>query len=513
MSRQLLKSLNGNRNGQLQKFLDDFNGEPRIAWYPSAGADFRALLYLHPNFSRQYPATEQEPNSPDIFLFTDYYPWQYSSFLDNGIIYSDTRTTVFIDHIEELPRLNLPLHRELVHFPEGSNATDRTIFLKITITSDKLGQISYPVIYAFAENETFFCQKLIPNKAIISHIIHVRYGGGCGGGGNASGVWLLNVLNLLNCELLISDGHYYWQSGDNFALELCPSIPKESEAQLTPIRIVQSEGWSGHGDVSWNVVKYNSSKANGLSGEETIETIMNVPHNNSAKYFDFVFARRFGPMYNVLTQNNLSKIKTILANGKILDFGAGTGRISIPLAKDGYNVTAVDCSSEMLEELRRKAKDLNLNIETHLTLTDVQMEDFDLAISIFTVLAYINSESELTEVFQNIFRCLKPGGMFMFDLERRAGYDQICRINNGIVHDRAEDLVTVNFQNNDPSLCNYYEEVKGTLPSGEVFDYTESFVIKFWTIDEVRLIFRQIGFTEIEHFEFANADYFIIQKN
>ena len=156
--------------------------------------------------------------------------------------------------MEELPRLQLPLHKELVHFPEGSNATDRVLFLIIKITSDKLGSITYPVVYAFAENETFYCKKLIPNEATIHQIIHVRYGGGCGGGGNASGVWLLNVLKKLKCELFVTDGHYYWQSGDEFALTLCPDNPRETDAQLTPVRVVKSYGWSGHGDVSWNLV-------------------------------------------------------------------------------------------------------------------------------------------------------------------------------------------------------------------------------------------------------------------
>lgn len=254
MSRQLLSNLNGKKTGQLKKFLDDFKGEPRIAWYPSAGEDFRALLYLHPNFSQRHPATRQEPQPPDLFLFTDYFPWQYSTFLDNTTIYSDNRSTVTIEHLEELPRLNLSLHKELVHFTEGSSATDRAVYLKIRIDSDKLGSISYPVIYAFAENETFYCNKIIPNKTTISHIIHVRYGGGCGGGGYASGVWLLNVLKKLNCELFITDGHHHWQTGDNFALEFCSSIPRQCEVRLIPIRVVQSAGWSGHGDVSWNLV-------------------------------------------------------------------------------------------------------------------------------------------------------------------------------------------------------------------------------------------------------------------
>lgn len=255
MSIQLLSQLNGNKNGQFKKWLDEFIGEPRIAWYPSAGKDFRALLYLHPGYAMSHPASETEPPGPDLFLFTDYYPWGYSTFMDNRILYSDSRTLVVVDHIEELPKLDLlPLHRELVHFTEGSIATDRAVFLKIRIDSDKLGTLVYPVVYAFAENETFFCRKMVPNDAIISHIIHVRYGGGCGGGGSASGSWLLHVLKQVHCELFITDGHHHWQSGDHFALRICRAIPRTNTSTLTPIRTVHSQGWSGHGDVSWNLV-------------------------------------------------------------------------------------------------------------------------------------------------------------------------------------------------------------------------------------------------------------------
>ena len=164
MSRKLLSNLNGANTGLLNQFLNEFIGEPRIAWYPSAGEDFRALVYLHPNFSQLHPATAQEPRPPDLFLFTDYYPWSNSNFLDNTTIYEDERTTVFIESMEELPRLNLKLHDELVSFPEGSIKTDRAFFLKIQITSNLLGNITFPVLYAFAENETFYSEKIIPDR-------------------------------------------------------------------------------------------------------------------------------------------------------------------------------------------------------------------------------------------------------------------------------------------------------------------------------------------------------------
>jgi len=152
------------------------------------------------------------------------------------------------------PRLDLPLDSDIVYFPEGSVATGRVLFIKIKITSMQLGELQYPLIYAFVENEPFCSKILLPMNCSISHIIHVRYGDGCGGGGKSSGVWLLNVLKRLNCKIFITDGHYYLQSGDKAAYEKYKNL-KGKRPEMNVIRTIRSEQWSDHGDVAWNIVK------------------------------------------------------------------------------------------------------------------------------------------------------------------------------------------------------------------------------------------------------------------
>lgn len=253
MSRSLLLHLNGNTNGRLLSWLNRFDGDPRIAWYPSAGQDFRDLLYLSPQYARDFPGSEPDPRCPDLFIHTDYFPWSHSAFLDSPLLHRDGRTSVRVSHIEELPRLDLPLDAEIVHFPEGSDATGRVVFMELEVASDLLGSFTVPLIYAFVENAAFCAQTLLPNQAAISHVVHVRYGGGCGGG-SASGIWLLNVLRQLNCECLISDGHYYRQRGDERAWQLYPQLRGDGVAHPgKTIRIVRGEAWSCHGDVSWQV--------------------------------------------------------------------------------------------------------------------------------------------------------------------------------------------------------------------------------------------------------------------
>ncbi len=255
MSKELLLNLNGKNKGAFSHWLALAGDEPRVAWYPSAGEDFRDLLYLHPGFPALHPAEGRDPAPPDIFLHTDYFPWSTSRFLDNALIYDDGRTSVTVTSIEELPRLDLPLDTGIVDFPEGGRATGRVLFLEVEVVSDRMGRFTAPVLYAFVENAAFCAERLLPLGGRTSHVIHVRYGGGLGGGGKSTGVWLLNILRRLGCEVFISDGHLALQSGDSRVYDLYPSLAGEgSEEGLESIRVVDSESWSGHGDVSWNIL-------------------------------------------------------------------------------------------------------------------------------------------------------------------------------------------------------------------------------------------------------------------
>jgi hypothetical protein len=129
MSLELLNALKGQTKGAFHRYLESLHGEPRIAWYPSAGDDFRDLLYLSTAYSKWNPV-EHEPSPPDFFLHTDYFPWKSSTFCDSYNIHKDERTKVSIRdrEIEELPRCDLPLDPGIVD-SDGSIATGRVIFM------------------------------------------------------------------------------------------------------------------------------------------------------------------------------------------------------------------------------------------------------------------------------------------------------------------------------------------------------------------------------------------------
>ncbi len=110
-------------------------------------------------------------------------------------------------------------------------------------------------------------------------------------------------------------------------------------------------------------------------------------------------------------------------NGKnVLDVGAGTGRLTLRLAKLGADVTALDVSEEMLEEIKKKLK-RNLShlrqgyggqAEIKMVVGDCESlqfddESFDVVVATFLVVHL----KDLKRFFDEVYRVLKPGGKFL----------------------------------------------------------------------------------------------------
>jgi ubiquinone/menaquinone biosynthesis C-methylase UbiE len=137
-------------------------------------------------------------------------------------------------------------------------------------------------------------------------------------------------------------------------------------------------------------------------------------HYSYRVYADPTIARSFdasrfgGPIGELLKETQESLIFTMLPDvrgWKVIDVGAGTGRLTVPFLKRGAEVTACDASPQMLEVLSEKINDPHLKVciaDAHkLEFAD---HEFDCAISsrmLMHVLDWKKSLSELCRVSKN----------------------------------------------------------------------------------------------------------------
>lgn len=222
---------------------------------------------------------------------------------------------------------------------------------------------------------------------------------------------------------------------------------------------------------------------------------MPQPHDTWANYYDFVYKRTFGEIYDWFTQLTLDVISEILDEGKILDFGAGTGRLTIPLKQRGYEVIAIEKSKEMTKVLRQKCVDYGLEVPIfNCSIAEYSGEDADLALALFTVLSYSTTEEEIRQCIYAISRHIKPGGYFFFDLPGRAFFQDARPITN-IDMPNFRRVVSLTRKEGDVYI---YEETCNGLMNGEKFHYEDKFLIRYWSVDTIDALLREHRMVDTE---------------
>lgn len=102
---------------------------------------------------------------------------------------------------------------------------------------------------------------------------------------------------------------------------------------------------------------------------------------------------------------------------KILDVGCGTGSHAFEFSKKGIRVLGVDTDPNMIKTARVKALggDLPKPRFIYGEVGKIKGRNFDLAVSLFNVVNYINSAPDLLSFFKEISKRLKKGRPFIFD--------------------------------------------------------------------------------------------------
>jgi SAM-dependent methyltransferase len=108
------------------------------------------------------------------------------------------------------------------------------------------------------------------------------------------------------------------------------------------------------------------------------------------------------------------------SRGPVVELGVGTGRIAVPVAAAGVRVIGVDDSEGMLEICRARAREAGVLELLDLRLGDLRrppvLELVPLVTCPFRALLHLQSDGERLDAFRAVYRLLRPGGRFVFDV-------------------------------------------------------------------------------------------------
>lgn len=122
---------------------------------------------------------------------------------------------------------------------------------------------------------------------------------------------------------------------------------------------------------------------------------------------------RHGQLEYLTTMNYIHKL--VPPGSKVLEVGAGTGRYSIALAKEGYDVTALELVADHLAVLRRNAAGLENIASYQGDATDLGIfadNGFD-AVLVLGPMYHLFEKIEQHKALDEAIRVSKPGGVIM----------------------------------------------------------------------------------------------------
>jgi SAM-dependent methyltransferase len=106
--------------------------------------------------------------------------------------------------------------------------------------------------------------------------------------------------------------------------------------------------------------------------------------------------------------------------GRVLDLCCGTGRLAAELAQRRYRVVGLDSSGGMLSLARRRSGGVPwIRADAR---NFALRSCFDAATCLFDSVNHLTSLEDLLATFAAVRDCLRPGGLFLFDVNTEQGF-------------------------------------------------------------------------------------------
>ena len=132
--------------------------------------------------------------------------------------------------------------------------------------------------------------------------------------------------------------------------------------------------------------------------------------NLYSKYYDLLYSDKDYEAEVIYVIKSLKKVNSDL--GKILSLGSGTGRHDEVFKRLGYPILGIELSESMVNLSNSKGLQCIKGDISNFNLG----QQFDTILSLFHVVSYLNSNEDLTSMFNSVNNHLKKDGVFLMDV-------------------------------------------------------------------------------------------------
>ena len=214
-------------------------------------------------------------------------------------------------------------------------------------------------------------------------------------------------------------------------------------------------------------------------------------------------------MYDTSYADWADYLAELLGEGvhSLLEYGCGTGSLTLELLRRGYEVCAVDISEHMLDIAAGK-----LRVEAFAPrLACADMAEFRLqrpvnaAVCACDGVNYLLSGGKLNAFFAGVYANLKQGGMFLFDISSAHKLEAV--LGDEFFYDDADDG-TLFWQNTyDAAKRQVTMDISLFVPDGEVYHrYEERHVQRAWGVEEIKEALTEAGFRNVRAMCFGTRE-------
>lgn len=195
---------------------------------------------------------------------------------------------------------------------------------------------------------------------------------------------------------------------------------------------------------------------------------------HSAAIYDDFNAAKFDP--GVVT-SIVDVLERLATDGTALEFGIGTGRVALPLARRGVRVSGIDASDAMVARMRAKPGGGEIDVTVEDFATTCVGGRFSLVYAVFNTIFHLTTQDEQVAAFENAAAQINAGGHFVVeaDVPRLQGLppdetvklvDPDRRMFSLNVHDAtAQTVTTQEFVARDGKIISYCVEIRYAPPS------------------------------------------------